>query len=37
MQLCLRMLIDGRDTQIERGALHARLLFGLGAYPDLAT
>jgi hypothetical protein len=35
--LCLWMLIDGGDTQVEPGALQARLLFGLGAYPDLAT
>jgi hypothetical protein len=37
IQLCLWMLIDGGDTQVEPGALHARLLFDLGAYPNLAT
>jgi hypothetical protein len=31
------MLIDSAHPHIEPGALHARLLFGLGAYPDLAT
>src|ERR1017187_3676632 len=36
-KLRLRVLIDGGDTQVEPGALQARLLFGLAAYPDLAT
>ena len=36
-KLCLRMLIDRRDAHVERGALHARLPFGLGANPYLAT
>jgi hypothetical protein len=37
IQLRLRMLIDSAHPHIEPGALHARLLFGLGAYTDLAT
>jgi hypothetical protein len=36
-KLRLRMLIDCGDAQVERGALHARLLFGLGEDPYLPT
>ena len=36
-KLRLRTLIDGGDTHVEPGALHARLLFGLGVDSYLAT
>jgi hypothetical protein len=37
IELCLRMLVDGVHSQVKGGALHARLPFGFGADPYLAT
>ena len=37
VQLRLRVLIDGGDPQIKRGALHARLLFLGATSPFLST